>query len=276
MDFSVALALVLFVAGTVAGALGALLGLGGGVFLVPLLVLGLHVPMQTAVGISLTTVIATSSVVSAGTASRRLINVRLGMVLEVATTVGAILGAWVAEMLSERTLQALFGLVTAGSGAAMLRRLNRRNVILEPGAEPGRLGGCFYEEESGREVVYCIRRLPVGLAVSFAAGSVSTLLGLGGGIIKVPALTAWCGVPLRASAATSAFMIGVTATAGAVIYFVRGYIVPWMAAAAILGVLAGSRSGLLIGERAKARGLKALMAAVLFVVSLLMFARALG
>jgi len=254
--------------------MGALLGVGGGIFMVPFLSLGLHLPMQTAVGISLTTVIATSSVVSAGTAGRRLINVRLGMVLEIATTAGAILGAWVAAMLVERTLRALFGLVAAASGVAMLRRVNRRNVIADPGAEPGTLGGRFEDGESGGEVVYRVRQLPVGLAVSFAAGSVSTLLGLGGGILKVPALTAGCGVPLRASAATSAFMIGVTATAGAVIYFARGDVVPWMAAASVLGVLTGSQSGLRIGERARARDLKLLMAAVLFLVSFLMLARA--
>ena len=274
MDFSVGVASVLFIAGLVAGSLGALLGIGGGVLMVPFLVLALGLPMQAAVGISLATVIATSSGVSAGTAGRRLINVRLGMVLEIATTAGAIFGAWLAAMLSQATLQVLFGLVTAGSGIAMLRRLNRRNVILDPGAQPGALGGRYFEQESGREVVYSVRRLPVGLGVSFGAGSVSTLLGVGGGIIKVPALTSWCGVPLRASAATSAFMVGVTAAAGAVIYFVRGDIVLWMAAAAVLGVLAGTRTGLLLGERSKARDLKRLMALVLFVVSVLMFARA--
>ncbi|MFB3855593.1 MAG: sulfite exporter TauE/SafE family protein [Vicinamibacterales bacterium] len=273
MDFSVALALLLFAAGSLAGLTGALLGLGGGIFMVPFLAMGLHLPMQAAVGISLATVIATSSVVSAGTAGRRLINVRLGMVLEIATAAGAILGAWLAGMLSETTLRTLFALVTTASGVAILRRVNRSNVVAA-GTDPGTLGGRLEEGPSGAEVVYRVRRLPVGLAVSFVAGSVSTLLGIGGGILKVPALTAWCGVPLRASAATSAFMIGVTATAGAVIYFARGDIVPWMAAASVLGVLAGSQSGLRIGARARTRDLKLLMAVVLFLVSFLMLARA--
>src|SRR5512142_1487164 len=107
-----ALALVLFLVGALAGVLGALLGLGGGVFLVPFFVLVLHLPMHTAVGVSLTTVIATSSVVSAGTAGRRLMNMRLGMTLEVATTAGALTGGIVATTLSARTLQGLFGVVT--------------------------------------------------------------------------------------------------------------------------------------------------------------------
>ena len=96
----------------------------------------------------------------------------------------------------------------------MLTRLQRRNVILDPSVDPGVLGGRFYEDESGGIVTYRVKRLPVAIAASFVAGNVSSLLGIGGGIIKVPVLNAWCGVPLRAAAATSAFMIGVTATAG--------------------------------------------------------------
>jgi uncharacterized protein len=268
------LAAVLFVAGVTAGTVGALLGLGGGVFLVPFLVLGLNVPMRLAVGISLTTVIATSSAVSATRAGRSLINLRLGMLLEVATTAGGLTGGIVAAMLSTATLQRLFGLVAALSAIAMLTRLERRNVILEPDSDPGRLGGKFYEVESGAMVTYRVRRMPLGMAASFVAGSVSSLLGVGGGIIKVPVLNAWCGVPLRAAAATSAFMIGVTATSGAVIYYGRGDIVPWMAASAVLGVLAGSRTGLLLAARARAKGLKILLALLLIGVAVLMFARA--
>ncbi len=267
--------LALFLMGGVAGVLGALLGLGGGVFLVPFFVLVLRLPMHTAVGVSLTTVIATSSVVSAGTAGRRLMNMRLGMTLEVATTAGALTGGIVATALSARTLQALFGIVAIATALTMLSRLERRNVRpVAAGTGPGRLGGRFHEAESGGEVVYSVKRLPLGLAASFVAGSVSSLLGVGGGIIKVPALNAWCGVPLRAAAATSAFMIGVTATVGAFIYFWHGDVVPLIAAPAVLGVLAGSRAGFAIGERARAKWLKFLMAVVLFVVAALMLGRA--
>ncbi len=275
MVITPALALTLFLIGGVAGILGALLGLGGGVFLVPFFVLVLHMPMHMAVGVSLTTVIATSSVVSAGTAGRRLMNMRLGMTLEVATTAGALAGGIVANSVAPPTLQALFGVVSAATAVVMLTRLERRNVRpATSGVDPGRLGGHFFEAESGGEVVYGVRRLPLGLAASFIAGSVSSLLGVGGGIIKVPVLNAWCGVPLRAAAATSAFMIGVTASVGAMIYFWHGQVVPAIAAAAVLGVLAGSRAGFAIGARARAKWLKLLMAAVLLVVSALMFIRA--
>jgi uncharacterized membrane protein YfcA len=266
--------MALFLAGGVAGTMGALLGLGGGVFLVPLLVLVFDVPMRVAVGISLTTVIATSSVATSATLGRSLINLRLGMVLEVATTAGGLTGGLVAVLLSPATLQRAFGVVTAFAALVMLGRLQRRNVMLDPAADPGWLGGRYHEDESGTTVTYRVKRLPLALAVSFAAGSVSSLLGLGGGILKVPALNAWCGVPLRAAAATSAFMIGVTATAGAVIYYGRGEIVPWMAAAAILGVMVGSRAGFHAGARLRAMWLKLLLALILVSVSVLMFARA--
>lgn len=270
---SIALAVVLFVSGAAAGVVGALLGLGGGVFLVPFLVLGLHMPMRLAVGISLTTVIATSSVVSSARAGRSLINLRLGMLLEVATTAGGLTGGILAASIAASTLQRLFGVVAALSGLSMLTRLERRNVILDPGSDPGRLGGRFFEAESDAVVTYRVKRVPLAMMVSFVAGSVSSLLGVGGGILKVPVLNAWCGVPLRAAAATSAFMIGVTATSGAVIYYGRGEIVPWMAAATVLGVLAGSRTGFMVASRARAKWLKLLLAVILMIVAVLMFVR---
>ncbi len=272
-DPSVALSLVLFVAGMAAGIVGALLGLGGGVFLVPFLVLVLHLPMRHAVAISLVTVIATSSVVSSIRMGRSLINFRLGMLLEVATTAGGLTGGVIAVMLSASLLQRMFGVMAIVSALAMLGRLEKRNVIMAADAETGRLGGRYHETESGGVVTYRVKRVPVAMAVSLAAGSLSSLLGVGGGILKVPALNAWCGVPLRAAAATSAFMIGVTATSGVVIYYGRGDIVPWMAASTVLGVLAGSRTGFMMGERAKAKWLKLLLAAILAGVGILMLVR---
>ena len=260
-------------AGAVAGMLGAMLGIGGGVFLVPFLNLALGFPYQVAAAISLTTVIATSSSVSAARSGRHLINMRLGMTLEVATAAGALLGGITAQEMSQSTLQMLFGLVTALTAIAMVRRMGRRNVILDPDASPGRLGGRFHEDESGGWVTYQVKRLPLGLAASFVAGNISSLLGIGGGVVKVPVLNAWCGVPMRAAAATSAFMIGVTATAGAVIYYGQGRLIPVLAAAAIVGVQIGSWIGIHAAARTKAKWLKLLMAIVLFVVSALMIWR---
>ena len=268
-----ALALIIFAAGAVAGSLGALLGIGGGVFLVPFLNLGLSFPFTVAAAISLTTVIATSSSVSAGRTGKHVINMRLGMLLEVATAGGSLLGGVTAQMLAQSTVQKVFGVVTAFVAVIMLTRLQRRNVILDPTIDPGVLGGRYYEDESGGIVAYRVKRLPVAVLASFVAGNVSSLLGVGGGVIKVPVLNAWCGVPLRAAAATSAFMIGVTATAGGVIYYGTGQLVPALAAAAVLGVQLGSWGGMRFGQRASAKWLKLLMAAVLLIVSAVMFLR---
>ena len=270
---SVGLALIIFAAGTVAGSLGALLGLGGGVFLVPFLNLVIGFPFTAAAAISLTTVIATSSTVSAGRAGKQLINMKLGMLLEVATAAGSFLGGITAQFVSQSALQRLFGFVAVVVALIMLSRLRRRNVILDPAADAGVLGGRYHEEESGCTVTYRVRRLPLAVVASFVAGNVSSLLGIGGGIIKVPVLNAWCGIPLRAAAATSAFMIGVTATAGATIYYGHGQLEPALAAAACLGVQLGSWGGMKFGAAASAKWLKILMAAVLFIVSAMMFMR---
>jgi uncharacterized membrane protein YfcA len=267
------LALVVFVAGGVAGGFGALLGVGGGVFLVPFLNLVAGFPLRSAAAISLSTVIATSSSVTAGRAGQQLINLRFGMVLEVATVAGSLVGGLTSQMFAESALQRLFGVIAVIVALVMLARINRRNVMLDPAADPGRLGGRFHDQESGATVTYRITRLPVALLASFAAGNVSSLLGVGGGIIKVPVLNAWCGMPLRAAAATSALMIGVTATGGAIIYYGRGDLSPLAAAPAVIGVQLGSWLGLRLGQYASVVWLKILMAAVLLVVAALMFMR---
>jgi uncharacterized membrane protein YfcA len=273
LNLTATLAVIIFSAGAVAGALGVALGLGGGIFLVPFLTLALGFPLKSAAAISLLTVIATSSAVTARRAGNQLINLRLGMVLEVATTVGSLLGAITAQLVAESTLQRLFGVVASAVAVVMLGRINRRNVILDPTIDPGRLGGRFYEDESGGVVTYRIKRLSLALFASFIAGNVSSLLGIGGGIIKVPVLNAWCGMPLRAAAATSALMIGVTATGGAIIYYGRGDLQPLLAAPAVLGVQAGSWAGVRLAYGASVKWLKILMAALLIIVAVLMFVR---
>ena len=273
MNLTISLTLIIFGAGAIAGALGIALGLGGGIFLVPFLTLGLGFPLKSAAAISLSTVIATSSVVSAQRAGHQLINLRFGMVLEVATTVGSLLGGITAQFVAESVLQRLFGVVAIGVAAVVLGRVNKRNIILDPTVDPGRLGGRFYEEESGGIVSYRVKRLPLALFASFIAGNVSSLLGIGGGIIKVPVLNAWCGMPLRAAAATSAMMIGVTATGGAIIYYGRGDLQPLLAAPAVLGVQMGSWAGARLAYGASVKWLKVLMAMLLVIVGVLMFLR---
>ena len=253
-------------AGAVAGCLGALLGIGGGVFLIPFLNALGH-DLRVAAGISLMTVLATSSVVAAGSSNRDVIHLRLGIMLQIPAVAGGLIGAESVEHFSDRALYMIFASVAGIIAVVMLTRLDRRNVILDDSIVPGPLGGAYYEQESGRRVVYQLRRVPAALGISFSGGILSGLLGIGGGILQVPALNAWCGIPMRAAAATTAAMIGVTALGSAPIYFARGRIDAPLAAAAVVGVLVGSRAGMWMSPRAKARWLKLLMAAVLGLVS---------
>jgi uncharacterized membrane protein YfcA len=274
-DISPSALIVTLLAGALAGGLGSTLGLGGGVFLVPFLHAVLGYPLNVASGVGLMTVVATSSVVARGTSRSGLVNLRLGMVLQIAAASGGYFGGTLARHVPEQQLQLIFSAVSGAIAVLMLSRLERRNVILDPSIDPGRFGGRYYEDESGQTVVYRTRRLPAALAVSGVAGSVSGLLGIGGGILQVPALNAWCGVPMRPAAATSAILIGITAAASAPLYYARGDIVPTLAAAAVLGTFFGSRGGLWLGGRARAKWLKLLMASVLAFVSISYLVKAL-
>ena len=260
-------------AGAFAGVFGALLGLGGGVFIVPFLVTALDLPFPFARGISLMTVVATSSGLAAMRSDRGLVNHRLAILLQIATSAGGLTGSLTSRVVSAQTLTALFASVMALIAIVMLSRLNKRNLIVEDGIPPGPFGGEIEDPELGRKVVYHVRRMPVALAVSFLGGNVSSLLGIGGGVLMVPALNSWCGIPLRVAAATSSVMIGVTAIAALPLYWVHGEVTPHIAAGAVLGVLVGSRIGALLVTRLRIRWLKVLMIVVLLCVSGLMFAK---
>lgn len=270
-EVSLSLALATAMAGALAGALGGLLGLGGGVFLVPVLVQGLGVPMPQAVAVSLTTVIATSNAISGSAEARTAINLRLGFLLELITAAGGLLGSLVAASVTERSLMITFSVVMASMSVLTFLRRDFRNVLPES-ADPGGWGGRFFDEPTGQVVTYRVRRMPLALITSFLAGILSTLLGLGGGVVKVPILNGWCGVPMRVASATSGFMIGVTATSGALVYLGRGLLLPALAAAAVLGVRLGSSVALRSGQQ-HPRRLKVLLSIVLLIVSVLMLRR---
>ncbi len=254
--------------GAATGLVGALLGLGGGVFLVPLLTLALGVPIRLAIAASLVSVIATASASATVNLSRGLVNVRLGLALEVATSFGGLAGGLAAAALSTRQLFVLFAVTLAAMGVVMAARAGRRNVIADLEVDPGRLGG--YLTEGGTTYVYRAKRMPLAMVVSLAAGAVSGLLGLGGGILKVPVLSSFCGIPIRIASATSTFMIGVTAAASAFIYWSRGDIAMPLAAAVALGALPGSLIGVRLSDYVQARSLKLVMALVLVLVGLRM------
>jgi len=262
----------LLAAGAAAGLFGALLGLGGGLFLIPALVLGFGVPMHSAVAAGLIAVIATSSAAGAQNAEQGVANVRLGMVLETTTVLGALCGGLLAQRLDARWLGLLFAAVMlAVSVTLWLRRRGRE--AYEYRAAGGLLDGFYHDPAARREVSYSVQRLPVALASSLGAGFLSALLGLGGGIVKVPALHLFCGVPMKAATATSNFMIGVTAAASAVIYLSAGAVPGVLTATVCLGVLAGSRAGVRLSRRLSDRLVARIFAVVTGAVSLLMFRR---
>jgi uncharacterized membrane protein YfcA len=255
-------------AGAGAGCLGVMLGIGGGIFLVPYLNLVAGLPLQSAAAVSLISIIATSSVTAADPVQRKLANLKLGMLIEAFSAPAALIAATWARSISEPTLRRIFALSAIGIAIVMFTRLNKRNVALDPSFETGVLGDRFFESESGGIVSYSVKRVPVACAASVGAGLLSGLIGIGGGIVKVPVLNAWCGVPMRAAAATSSYMIGITVVAGAIPYYVHGLVIPQFAAATVLGVLAGGRLGIWLAARSKARWLKLLMIVMLLAVAI--------
>jgi len=285
--------LILLAGGFAAGTFGSLLGLGGGVLIVPLLALGFGVPLRAAVAVSLVSVIVTSNAGAAVYLSRHVANLRLGMVLELFTATGALVGGLMAFMLPVEVLEGLFAILMLWVAVSMARRREpserkervevAANGPLEPATEPevdaqvdqpptapvtftDRLGGAGYR----------IHHLPLGMVGSVGAGLVSALLGVGGGIIKVPLMHLLLGVPLRISTATSNMMIGVTATSSAVIYLLRGEIDPFVAGPTAIGVFLGASLGSRVSHRIDVRILRWLFVLVLLYTAYEMTRKALG
>jgi uncharacterized membrane protein YfcA len=265
--------IVVIALGFAAGSVGALLGLGGGIFLVPALTWIFGLPVRQAAGVGLMTVIATSGAVSSETVRHGFVNTRLGMLMLVGSSIGGLAGGITAQYVAEATVTLVFAITTAAIAVLTVARLDHVNVIEDAGAQPNTYGGRFFDPDRGREVVYRVVRLPVAIATSVVAGNVSGLLGLGGGVLQVPALNLWCGVPIRVATATSAFLIGLTAMSSAPIYFAHGNVDAHFAAASVIGVLGGARWGVRAGAARPKRQLKLLLAAMLTAVSLLMFLR---
>jgi uncharacterized membrane protein YfcA len=226
-----------------AGLVGALTGLGGGVVLVPLLTLLFKVDIRYAIGASLVSVIATSSGAAAAYVKEGISNIRIGMSLEIATTLGALVGAHLAARVSTHAIAMVFGLVLLSSAyfARKPRPLHERDLPPDSLATRLRLNGSF--PEAGAERKYNVQHVPVGWSLMFGAGTLSGLLGIGSGAMKVLAMDQAMRIPFKVSTSTSNFMIGVTAAASAGVYLRRGYIDPGLAMPVMLGVLAGSLVG---------------------------------
>jgi uncharacterized protein len=269
---------VLIGGGIAAGLFGSLLGLGGGILIVPLLTLVFNLPLLAAIGVSLVCVIVTSGASAAVYLERRVANLRLGMVLELFTAVGALAGGLAAFLLPETVLELLFAGLLLYVAATMARPRaatpdsddaspEDEGVVVAPAPDRS-----FAATLSGSG--YRVRHVGFGAAGSVVAGVTSALLGVGGGLVKVPVMHVVMGVPLRVATATSNLMIGITASAGAIIYLLRGGIDPYVASPTAIGVFLGASLGSRIAHRIQLRVLRALFVAILLYTSWQMLQRA--
>ena len=262
-----------------AGFVGALAGLGGGVFIVPILTLIFHVPFATAIGASIVSVIATSSGAAAAYVRDHMTNLRVGMFLEIATTIGAICGALVSSMLNDTVLFVVFGIILLVSAAPLVLRLGEelpQGVQNHPWAARLRLPGTYNDRRTQRNIPYNVAHVPAGFGMMYVAGLVSGLLGIGSGTFKVLAMDTAMRLPMKVSTTTSNFMIGVTAAASAGIFFQRGDIDPMIAAPVALGVLAGSMLGAKTLNHLSNVHLKRIFVPMIVLVAFSMLARGLG
>jgi uncharacterized membrane protein YfcA len=262
----VAFTLVVLGGSIVAGLIGALTGLGGGVVIVPLLTIFLGVDFHYAIGASLIAVIATSSGAAAAYVREGYSNVRIGMLLEVATTLGALLGAYLVARITVGWLGIIFGVVLLLSAYLTNRHHTEQ---LEPAAPDPlatrlRLNGSYPTPAGVR--AYLVRRVPLGYSLMFGAGTLSGLLGIGSGAFKVLAMDHAMRLPFKVSTTTSNFMIGVTAAASAGVYLHRGYIDPGLAMPVVLGVLFGARLGARFLVRTESRRLRLLFSIVVAIM----------
>jgi len=234
--------LILLAGAYLAGLIGSLTGLGGGVVVIPLLTLVFHVDIRYAIGAALLASIANSSGAASAYVKEGITNIRLGMFLEIATTIGAILGALIAVYTPTNTIAILFGTILMFSAAMTLRKKNQQS--LSEGSKFSyllKLNGSY--PEKGVEVQYKLKNLGAGFSIMTLAGVLSGLLGIGSGALKVLAMDTAMHIPFKVSTTTSNFMIGVTAAASAVIYLQRGYMDPGIAFPVMLGVLGGAFTG---------------------------------
>jgi hypothetical protein len=270
--------------GVAAGAFGSLLGLGGGILIVPLLTLGFGLPLAQAVGVSLVCVIMTSSAAAGVYLERHVANLRLGMTLELLTVIGALVGGSVAFLLDERLLSIAFAGLLVYVAVAMARaptgdpgpetpETPTTPVGTTAGESPPDTGGTTLDRLSGEG--YRVRNLGRGIVGSTGAGVASGLFGIGGGIVKVPLMNLAMGVPFRVATATSNLMIGITAAAGAIVYLVRGEIDPLLAGPTAIGVFVGATVGSRMASRVRLGYLRLLFIVVLGYTAVQMLLRVL-
>jgi uncharacterized membrane protein YfcA len=260
----------------IAGFLGALTGLGGGVVLVPLLTIFFHVDLRYAIGASLISVIATSSGSAAAYVKEGFSNIRIGMFLEIATTLAALGGAYLTAKVPASAIAIIFGLMLMYSAYVARRTRPRTDLELPPDplATKLKMNGTFPDTSGIRG--YNVYRVPAGFSIMLGAGALSGLLGIGSGALKVVAMDQAMKIPFKVSTTTSNFMIGVTAAASAGVYLSRGYIDPALAMPVMLGVLIGSLMGTRVLVKTQTKLLRLVFSGVIVLLGLEMLLKGIG
>ena len=271
----------LFAVSIGASALGGMLGMAGGIFIVPILTMFGHVEIHTAIGASIVSVIACSCSSASSYLGEGLTNIRLAIVLEVATTLGALTGVLMAGVIPVAYLYVLFAIVLAVSAQQMLARKTELAEAPPPAGSRGwgetlGLDSSYLDRATGGRVNYRVQRLPMGLGLMYGAGLISALLGIGSGVLKIPAMDTALRLPIKVSSATSNFMIGVTAAASAGAYLLRGSIVPGIAGPVALGAVVGSLLGARILMVMSGERLRLLFVVVLVALAVQMLLSAFG
>lgn len=270
---------LVFATAVLAGGIGAVLGLGGGILLVPVLTMVFGVNLHYAMGASLVSVIATSSGAAAAYLKQGVSNIRIGLFLVMATTCGALVGAALAGVVSARALQLILGLALAFSAYTTVRSLSVEVPAerpVDPLALRFDLQGSYYDVRLGQEVKYRAVRVREGFVAMFGAGVLSGLLGIGSGAFKVLAMDYLMRLPMKVSTATSNFMIGITAAASAGVYFSRGDIHPLIATPVAVGVLVGASLGAMVTARLRNTTLRKMFLPVIVYLAGAMILRGLG
>lgn len=285
MDFTLRYAGLLSLAAFGAGFFGALLGVGGGIFIVPVMVLAFQLPVKIAVASSIVSVIATSNAGGSSYVDQRITNLRLGMFLEVATTVGALSGSVLALYLREWVMLLIFAALLAymSWAAFSTRRVDDARIAADDYADGKQdrlaafldLRGDYYDQAAGRTVHYVVTGAPIGAGVSYLAGMASGLLGIGGGVLKVSAMNRYMNVPMKAAVGTSKLMIGVTAAVSSILFFLAGLIHFYVVAPVAVGTTAGATLGTLVMNRLHSVALKWLFAGLMSYLAYGMLVKAL-
>ncbi|MBY8573690.1 sulfite exporter TauE/SafE family protein [Lactiplantibacillus plantarum] len=267
--------------GVIAGIFGAILGIGGGMIVTPILTLGLGLDIKYAIGASIIAVIATSSGSTIAYLRDEMLNLRVAMFLEIATTVGAVLGAVLTGVLNATFLYFLFGALLVFTTYNMIRKLMSKNGELlsvkdDKLATQLNLNGIYYDKALNKQVDYQVENVPGGFSMMFGAGFASGLLGIGSGAFKVLAMDTIMHMPLKPSSATSNLMMGVTAAASAMVYFFNGSIKPGIAAPLAIGIIVGALIGSRIMTRLKPRLIRMIFVPVMLYLGIQMIAKGFG